>query len=98
MDKNDAYVSKGEVVLALLKKGQRSERYKLGDSWELNFFEIQEAIDEMPTIDMKPIHYGEWLPRYDDKCGFYYICSNCSIISGVKTSFCFECGADMKST
>lgn len=43
----DNYVSKGEVVLALLEKGQHSTRYKLGDTWELNLFEIQEAIDNM---------------------------------------------------
>ena len=92
------YVSKGEVVLALLEKGQHSIRYKLGESWELNLFEIQEAIDGMPTVDMQPVHCGEWLPRYDDKRGFYFVCSNCSIISGVKTPFCFECGANMQIT
>lgn len=51
------YVSKGEVVLSLLEKGQHSTRYKLGESWELNLFEIQEAIDAMPNADVSGIKF-----------------------------------------
>lgn len=66
------YVSKGEVVLALLEKGQRSTRYKLGDSWELNLFEIQEAIDNMESEDViatKDIYKFYYCESEDD----YYI-------------------------
>lgn len=52
MSKDNAYVSKGAVVLTLLDKGQRSQRYKHGEIWELNFLEIQEAIDTMPVADI----------------------------------------------
>ena len=37
-------VSKQAVNIALLKKGQSSKRYKLGETWELNGSEIREAI------------------------------------------------------
>lgn len=57
MDNENNYVSKGDVVVALLEKGQSSKRYKLGESWELNFFEIQEAIDAMPKADVSEIKF-----------------------------------------
>lgn len=42
-----------DVVSALLTKGQSSKRYKLGETWELNFEEIREALDDVPsTIDL----------------------------------------------
>lgn len=68
----NCYVSKGEVVLALLEKGQRSTRYKWGDSWELNLFEIQEAIDNMESEDViatKDIYKFYYCESEDD----YYI-------------------------
>ena len=35
-----------DAELALLNKGQKSQRYKIGERWELNFKEIREAFDE----------------------------------------------------
>lgn len=45
MNDNDL-ITRREVELALLKKGQKSKRYKLGEIWELNFDEIREALSE----------------------------------------------------
>ena len=42
-------VSKESVLNALLEKGQSSKRYRLGETWELNYPEIIEAIDAMPV-------------------------------------------------
>ena len=36
-----------EIEIALLAKGQKSKRYKLGEIWELNYDEIREALDEL---------------------------------------------------
>ena len=45
MKENDL-ITRREVELVLLEKGQRSKRYKLGDIWKLNFDEIREALSE----------------------------------------------------
>lgn len=46
------YISREEATLALLEKGQHSKRYKIGETWELNFDEIREAINEIPAADV----------------------------------------------
>ena len=43
---NDDLITRRNVELVLLEKGQRSRRYKLGEIWELNFDEIREALSE----------------------------------------------------
>ena len=45
-------ISRRAVELALVEKGQRSKRYKLGEIWELNYDEIREVLSEVP--DAKP--------------------------------------------
>lgn len=54
-------VSKKAVELALLEKGQSSERYKVGDNWELNFGEIREALATVPPTEpeVRPINYRD---------------------------------------
>ena len=42
-------VSRKAVYDAMVEKGQRSRRYKLGEIWELNGTEIREALDAMPS-------------------------------------------------
>ena len=44
--KDDDFITRREVELVLLEKGQRSRRYGLGEVWELNFDEIREALSE----------------------------------------------------
>ena len=43
-------VDADSVALAMLEKGQGSSRYKLGEIWELNWLEIREALQTVPTI------------------------------------------------
>ena len=43
-------VSREAVRNALLNKGQASKRYKLGETWELNLLEIEEALNELPSV------------------------------------------------
>ena len=43
-------VDTDSVGLAMVGKGQRSSRYKLGEMWELNGLEIQEALQTVSTI------------------------------------------------
>jgi len=44
--KDNDLITRREVELVLLEKGQRSKRYRLGETWELNFDEIREALSE----------------------------------------------------
>ena len=47
--KDDDIVRRKDVELALLDKGQRSRRYKQGETWELDFTEIREALADVPA-------------------------------------------------
>lgn len=90
------YVSKKEVILALLDKGQRSTRYKWGDSWELNLFEIQEAIDNMPAADVEPVRHGRWEDYYvGDRQEEGVICTVCKELCKCEFDYCPNCGAKM---
>lgn len=44
-------ISRQDAIYALLEKGQRSRRYKLGEIWELNFDEIREALATVPSAE-----------------------------------------------
>lgn len=46
-----------ELKKAFVNKGQRSRRYHVGDVWELNFKEICEVLDDMPTVEAIPIDF-----------------------------------------
>lgn len=42
-------VARGDVLDALIEKGQKSKRYKWGESWELNLTEIKEAVESVSS-------------------------------------------------
>lgn len=44
--KDNDLITRREVELVLLEKGQETGRYKWGEQWELNFSEIREALSE----------------------------------------------------
>lgn len=52
-------ISREEAVEALLEKGQKSRRYKLGEIWELNFDEIREALATVPSTEAIPVSWIE---------------------------------------
>ena len=43
------------AINALLYKGQASKRYKLGEVWELNLTEIEEALNELSPEEAIPV-------------------------------------------
>lgn len=49
------YISREDAKNALLNKGQHTTRYRLGETWELNFMEILEALDTIPAVEIKSI-------------------------------------------
>ena len=54
-------ISKQAAREALLKKGQSSKRYKLGETWELNWLEIEDALSSIPIMETEPVKLGEWV-------------------------------------
>ena len=44
-------VARGDILDALIEKGQKSKRYKLGENWELNLSEIKEAVESVPSAE-----------------------------------------------
>ena len=58
-------ISRQAAIDALLEKGQRSKRYRLGDIWELNFDEIREAIATVPSAqpDVPDTNVGDTISR-----------------------------------
>lgn len=51
-------VNADDLYIAIVKKGQASKRYKIGEMWELNGEEIREVIDAQPIIE-PPF---QWIP------------------------------------
>ena len=97
------------AIIALLEKGQKSRRYKLGEFWELNFDEIREALATVPSAEPER-KTGKWERRNtyhgDDTSGFVdpdWRCSECGGQANVNvwsmydlTDFCPHCGVDMR--
>lgn len=67
--KDDDLVRRKDVELALLKKGQRSRRYKLGETWELDFTEIREALADVPAAQPD---LGKYEYHYDHTDCIWY--------------------------
>ena len=58
---NKDIIYRQAAIEALLEKGQRSKRYRLGDIWELNFDEIREAIATVPSAQPEPAIPLSWI-------------------------------------
>lgn len=62
---------------------------------------LAEKIDDLPTIEARPVVHGEWIPRF----GSYY-CSVCDeenyhafnwVTGRYEDLYCPKCGADMRT-
>ena len=89
-------VSRKAVYEAMIEKGQRSRRYRLGETWELNGAEIRETLDTVPSVTPKR-KTGRWLDNYQ----YGYKCSECGAYleidcGDVEMNFCPNCNADMR--
>lgn len=93
------HISRQAAIEALLEKGQKSRRYKIGEIWELNFDEIREALATVSSAEPKK---GKWV-KADRQQYFrkHYPASQCSICGWRKNysgkyNYCPNCGADMR--
>jgi len=69
-------ISRHDALDALVEKGQQSRRYKLGETWELNFEEIREALETVPPKPAIPLQWIEtqieWLKSLNDAFSTLY--------------------------
>ena len=49
-DGHGGLVDASDLYDFFCEEGQRSKRYKLGETWELNGYEIRKVIDELPIL------------------------------------------------
>ena len=68
---------------------------------QLSHKDILAKIDNMPTIETKPIIYGEWLIYKAYQGGIeekWFQCSKCGWENAllIPRNFCPKCGADMR--
>lgn len=63
----DDLIRRQTSVLTLLEKGQKSRRYKFGEIWELNFDEIREALETVPSVDAVEVVRCKDCQCYDSK-------------------------------
>ena len=86
-------VSRKAVYDAMVEKGQRSRRYKLGEIWELNGTEIREALDTVPSAEpekekAKRVLWTGWKGCRDTR----YKCPNCKKPVKNDDIYCHRCG------
>ena len=65
MEENDL-ITRRDVEIALLEKGQKTKRYKLGETWELTFSEIREALSKYQSeiVRCKDCKHGAYVVKY----------------------------------
>ena len=106
-------IDRNGAINALLEKGQRSRRYKLGDIWELNFDEIKEVMKAVPSVEPER-KTGEWIALDRDIQGYTstYECSECwslvimlrlqiqraMVVRNMEYEYCPYCGCKMEVT
>lgn len=88
----DDVVYRNEVLGALLEAGQKSRRYKLGDTWELNFDEIRDAIASVPSAPERK--KGYWI-AINESAGIYE-CDQCHERVCCVGKYCMHCGLPME--
>lgn len=55
---------------------------------------LREALNRVPSADVRPVVRGEWWPAKDGYYG-HVMCSACHKIESHETDFCPECGCQM---
>ena len=91
-------IRRGDVLDALIEKGQKSKRYEWGDRWELNLYEIKEAVESVPSAESER-KTGKWIE--DETGNGFWTCSACGFVSeafgaDILYHYCPSCGAYLK--
>lgn len=87
-------ISREDVLGACIEEAQKARRYQFGQIWELNYYEIKEAINSIPTAEPKE---GEWIDKTEEKGWPIAECSVCGSRQGMFwMNYCPDCGAKME--
>ena len=88
-----------EAVLEIIDNETRNTSDYLQHNTQIN---IRFAVDELPTVEAKPVVRGEWLYEREtyNTCSAWK-CSNCGECYGLpfiknEYNFCPNCGTDMR--
>lgn len=89
-------VKRDDVLYALIEKGQKSKRYKLGENWELNLSEIKEAVESVPSAEPERVSMV-WKPAKGRPAYEKGICNCGYVLSVLQRDFvyCPKCGAKL---
>lgn len=80
----------------LISRSALIKRIKQEPTDGMFIHEIMEAIDELPTVEAKPVVHGKWETEFTALL-VVYRCSECNCATALgKTNFCPNCGADMR--
>lgn len=86
-------ISRQAAKIAFVEKGQLSRRYKCGEVWELNYEEIRDVLNNLPSVQPEQ-NAGQWIPnKHTDTV----LCSQCGKCYGDEYNYCPNCGAKMES-
>lgn len=94
-------IRREDVLGACIEEAQKARRYQFGQIWELNYYEIKEAINSIPTVEPK---VGKWIRITQGLVVEKYACSVCGRIIEdgeseallfIKYPYC-HCGAKME--
>lgn len=88
----DDLISRQTSVLTLLEKGQKSRRYKLGEIWELNFDEIREALETVPSVDAVEVVRCNDCKHFDGECCDRYADETLGYSHSTQPNFFCACG------
>ena len=87
--------------LSVMVTGLRSGKGVLSEYAKHYKESVVKLIDEAPTVEAKPVVYGEWIEHFDTKeylgsLMSEYECSICHEWVDDDSNFCPRCGADMR--
>lgn len=72
--------------------------YDYSRSCDVNYAQIMEYIDKIPSVNPQEPKTGHWISHYDEdeKMGWYE-CDRCHTERAFNTDYCPDCGAKMES-
>ena len=87
------YISR-EAVLARLKRIIEVNRLRTDMAW-FTPDGVEYLINEPPAADVRPVVKAQWAPNVPHR-DLRPRCTACGMLHPVRTSFCPNCGADMR--
>lgn len=86
-------ITKDELEVLFIEKGQHSKRFHIGEEWQLNGKEIREVIATLNEVH-PPYKTETKMIKWSTRAGdTRYECKACHYEFDFKTNYCANCGA-----